>query len=76
MEPLYVYKCDQCNHVFETRHSMFFEGLVTCPECDSDKTHKVPTAPGVIFNWHQADGVKIGPERYRPPAVTQSAARL
>jgi len=73
MKPLYIYRCDKCNHIFETRHPMFFEGPIACPNCDSDETHKVPTAPGVILNWRKTDGVKIGPERYRPPAVPASA---
>jgi len=55
---------------------MHFMGQVACPECDSNETHKLPTAPGIIFDWNQTDGVKIGSERYRPPAVTQAAARL
>lgn len=73
---LYIYSCDQCGHTFEARHSMHFEGHVVCPTCDSNETHKLPTAPGVILNWHVTDGVKIGSERYRPPAVTPSAAAI
>ena len=71
--PAYIYRCSQCGNTFETRHSMHFEGRVACPKCDSNETHKVPTAPGVILDWHVTDGVKIGTERYRPPAVPASA---
>jgi hypothetical protein len=55
---------------------MRFEGHVACPICDSNETHKLPTAPGVVLNWHQTDGVKIGTDRYRPPAVTQSVTNM
>lgn len=69
----YVYKCCKCNHVFETFHRMDFEGPVACPECDSIQTSKVPTAPGIVFDWKNigAEGI-VGSQRYRPPAVPRS----
>lgn len=71
--PNYIYRCAN-GHTFETSHSMDFEGPVACPECDSILTRKVPTAPGVVFDWKNVgmEGVVTGPQRYRPPAVPQS----
>jgi len=74
---IYIMRCSACDNVFETRHPMTFEGQIACPRCGSDSTHKVPTAPGIVFDWHIADeteGVRIGADRYRPPAIPQSVA--
>lgn len=54
--PLYDYKC-QCGHVFETRHSMSFTGRVTCPECGSDDTRKVISAPASVLDWRLSESV-------------------
>lgn len=69
----YLMRCE-CGYTFETFHKMDFKGPVACPECDSIQTSKVPTAPGVIFDWKNVgvEGVIVGPQRYRPPAVPRS----
>lgn len=75
----YIMRCGQCGHTFEVRHRMDFDGPVSCPICDSDETSKVPTAPGIVFDWKRPsrdEGVVVGPQRYRPPAVPQSAISL
>lgn len=51
-------------------------GPAVCPECGNSLTRKIPTAPGVVLDWHRTDGVKIGTERYRPPAVPKSATNI
>ena len=68
----YIFRCGYCGHVFEVRRPMDIEGPAVCPQCGDSETSKVPTAPGIVFNWHMTDGVKIGSERYRPPAVPAS----
>lgn len=39
--PVYVYKCKDCNEVFEARHSMSFEDQ-SCIECKSDNVFRLP----------------------------------
>ena len=40
--PQYCYRCGECEHEFETWHSMK-ERLDTCPECESVKSlYRVP----------------------------------
>jgi len=77
---LYIMRCSQCGHVFEARHPMDFEGPVNCPNCDSDLTTKVPTAPGIVFDWKSL-GSDDGPTataktRFRPSAVPRSVASM
>jgi putative FmdB family regulatory protein len=55
--PLYDYKCRQCEHIYETRHSMNFTGRVTCPECGSDDTRKVISAPASVLDWRLSESV-------------------
>jgi|TARA_R110000744_G_scaffold117175_1_gene219055 putative FmdB family regulatory protein len=37
--PTYVYKCNDCEHLFEAIHS-YKERLTDCPECKEEKTLK------------------------------------
>lgn len=39
--PVYVYKCKDCEEVFEARHSMSFEGQL-CTECNSESVFRLP----------------------------------
>ena len=39
--PVYVYKCKDCEEVFEVRHSMSFEDQV-CTECNSENVFRLP----------------------------------
>lgn len=34
--PRYTYKCEKCENIFQTRHSIN-EKLEKCPKCDADK---------------------------------------
>lgn len=40
--PLYCYRCQDCSHEFEVRHSMSFEDQV-CTECDSSSVFRLPS---------------------------------
>ncbi len=40
--PLYCYRCQDCSHEFEVRHSMSFEDQ-KCEECNSINVFKVPS---------------------------------
>lgn len=40
--PLYCYRCQDCYHEFEVRHSMSFEDQ-TCTECSSTNVFKLPS---------------------------------
>jgi putative FmdB family regulatory protein len=40
--PVYCYKCNECSHSFEARHSMSFESQ-QCNSCDSYDIFKVPS---------------------------------
>jgi len=37
--PTYVYKCSDCEHIFEASHS-YKERLTDCPKCKKEKTLK------------------------------------
>ena len=37
--PTYVYKCSNCDHLFEANHS-YKERLIDCPACDRKNTLK------------------------------------
>ncbi len=39
--PIYEYKCDACEHTFETRQGFNDEPCVTCPECGKESLHRV-----------------------------------
>jgi putative FmdB family regulatory protein len=43
--PLYEYTCEACEHTFESL--VFGDEKVTCPECESDKLHKLMSVPGL-----------------------------
>lgn len=55
--PAYDYRCKACQHVFEKRHSMSFEGEVLCPNCQSADTSKIISAPYSICDWFDSDSV-------------------
>lgn len=48
--PTYEYKCDNCNHTFETLQSIKAEPLTKCPKCGKNKLRKLITGGvGLIF---------------------------
>ena len=73
--PTYLYRCQDCGAVFEASHSMFSEESVVCGKCDGVETVKIPTCPGIVFDWKNPgfdEGVVVGPQRFRSPAVPKS----
>jgi putative FmdB family regulatory protein len=63
--PLYDYRCGKCGVVFEQRHSMFYQGPVTCQECGSDDTDKIMSSPASVLDWRDSDSVHES-TRFRP----------
>jgi putative FmdB family regulatory protein len=48
--PTYEYKCDNCNHTFETLQSIKAEPLTKCPKCGKNKLRKlISGGTGLIF---------------------------
>jgi len=47
--PTYSYKCTECDHQFDTVHSMSAESLKDCPECSQETLRKVIFAPAISF---------------------------
>lgn len=43
--PLYVYRCDSCNHGTEEFQHIKDQPLTECPECGLSVYHRVPTVP-------------------------------
>lgn len=55
--PKYIYKCKECEKVFEKVHSMS-ERLTDCEYCDSiESLLKVPTAPTIQYKDNEAGKV-------------------
>ena len=46
--PLYDYRCQSCDHVFEMRQSFSSEPVATCPSCSSGAQRVIHSVP-VVF---------------------------
>jgi putative FmdB family regulatory protein len=46
--PLYTYRCNDCNHMFETRQRMSDDPLTNCPTCPGE-VRRVINSVGVVF---------------------------
>ena len=46
--PLYVYKCNNCEHQFEVRQRFSEEPLIECPQCEG-QIRRVISSVGVVF---------------------------
>jgi putative FmdB family regulatory protein len=46
--PLYTYRCNDCDHVFETRQRMSDDPLADCPVCPGE-VRRVINSVGVVF---------------------------
>lgn len=46
--PLYVYKCNNCEHQFEVRQRFSEEPLTECPQCEG-QIRRVINSVGVVF---------------------------
>lgn len=47
--PTYVYKCNDCEYVFEARQRMTDDPLSECPSCDDGTVRRVINNVGVVF---------------------------
>lgn len=46
--PLYDYRCQTCDHVFEVRQSFSSEPVATCPSCNNGAQRVIHSVP-VVF---------------------------
>lgn len=72
--PTYTYKCTQCDHAFDTRHSITADPLRDCPDCQGKTLRRViSSAPGIAFKgsgFYVTDSRK---ETVKAPAKETSA---
>jgi putative FmdB family regulatory protein len=47
--PTYVYKCNECGHVFEVRQHFSDEPLTDCPKCEDGEVRRVINNVSVVF---------------------------
>lgn len=47
--PIYEFKCENCNHIFEEFQYMKEEPLKKCPQCQKLTLRKVIYPVGIIF---------------------------
>lgn len=69
--PIYDYHCLDCDSTFEERRSMFEEGQIRCPECNSENTLKLISAPTSVLDWKDSDSVHQS-IRFRPKVLHPS----
>lgn len=65
--PIYEYRCERCNHTFETIQKWNDEPVKACPRCQGP-VQKVLSPPGLLFKgtgWYVTDY----PSRDRKKAV-------
>ena len=75
----YIYYCEDCEELSEVQHAMFSTQPVICPCCGSERMSKRPCCPAIVFDWKYPgfdEGVVVGPQRFRGPAVPQSVRRI
>lgn len=75
--PLYTYRCNECDHVFEARQRMSEDPLTACPTCPGD-VRRVINSVGVVFKgngFYVTDTRKNGNGRVKPStdSATDSA---
>ena len=47
--PTYVYKCNDCQYLFEAQQSFSDPPLTVCPRCDEEELRRVINSVGVVF---------------------------
>ena len=47
--PIYTYKCNDCEHVFEVRQRMSDDPLTECPQCADGEVRRVINNVGIVF---------------------------
>lgn len=56
--PIYEYRCQGCEHQFDTLQKMSADPLVECPECAEQKLVKLVSAPSFRLSgsgWYETD---------------------
>lgn len=82
--PIYEYRCDACQHEFETIQKISEEPLVECPECRAPKLRKLISAAAFRLKgsgWYETDFKKTnqrnlskgGPEGGAPGSEPSSS---
>ncbi|MFC1596101.1 FmdB family zinc ribbon protein [Candidatus Margulisiibacteriota bacterium] len=68
--PTYIYRCNDCDHQFETTQSIKADPLSECPECEKEALRKVINyAPGIAF---KGSGFYVTDSRNENPASTST----
>lgn len=47
--PIYTYKCNECEQVFEARQRMSDKPLTECPNCSDGQVRRVINNVGIVF---------------------------
>ena len=75
MSPIYVYKCDSCETVFDAERAMENRDRFTpCPKCHSGKLQRQITAPnltGLPTRGPRSSYIEIGEHVDVPPLVDE-----
>ncbi len=56
--PIYEYKCDDCNHVYDALQKVGDKPLVDCPECGKSSLRRLISAPNFRLKgegWYETD---------------------
>ena len=56
--PIYEYKCDACDHVFDTLQKISESPLTECPECGKEALKKLISSPAFRLKgggWYETD---------------------
>ena len=59
--PLYEYRCDACQHVFEVIQKFSDAPIAVCPVCGQGPVEKLPSSPAIQFKgtgWYITDYAK------------------
>jgi len=61
--PLYEYRCDACQHVFEVIQKFSDAPIAVCPVCGLGPVEKLPSSPAIQFKgtgWYITDYARKG----------------
>jgi putative FmdB family regulatory protein len=64
--PIYEYKCNQCEHLFEILQKISDGPAKTCPECGEDSLRKLVSAAAFRLKgtgWYETDFKDKKPEK-------------
>jgi len=70
--PIYEYKCDQCNHQFETLQKINDKPAKTCPECNVDSLRKLVSVAAFKLKgtgWYETDFKTKKPKKDEDNAI-------